>query len=95
MASTYEVTPTNPEWQRVSEQLLGMLRMLESNDNRPLNLLKFAETYAALARVYRAAIESEGRSSMRAEAAAKALDLRTAKSELLAFLGREDGPMHT
>jgi hypothetical protein len=29
---------------------------------------------------------------MRAEAAAKALDLRTAKSELLAFLGREEGP---
>ena len=92
MASTYEVQSTNPEWQRVSEQLLCMLRMLEANDNRPLNLMKFAESYAALARMYMGAIASEGRTSMRAEAAAKALDLRTAKSELLAFLGREDGP---
>ena len=80
----------NQPWHAVMEHLLLMVRMLETGEGRPTNLLKFAEAQGALAKAYLAAIANEGRTSMRAEAAVKALDLRTAKSKLLAFLDRAD-----
>lgn len=80
----------NQPWHEVMEHLLSMVRMLETGEGRPANLMKFAEAQGALAKAYLTAIVSEGRTSMRAEAAVKALDLRTAKSKLLAFLDRAD-----
>ena len=74
-------------WQTVAETLLAMLRLLE-NPGRPNDLQGFAQRYAALSRDYLAAIEAGGQTSVRAEAVVKALDLKTAKSKLEAFVER-------
>lgn len=84
-------TPETSAWQTVAEQLLGLLRLLET-PGRPANIMKFAEGFAALARAYLAAVSEEGRTSMRMEAVVKALDLKTGKTQLLTFLGKTDTP---
>src|SRR5690348_11359218 len=63
--SSEEAPHVATAWQNVAEELLALLRMLETAQGRPTNMLKFAEGFAALSRAYLAAIGDEGRSSMR------------------------------
>jgi hypothetical protein len=54
-----------------------------------VDLQRFAGEFAQLARDYLRALTLQGKSSMRVEAVVLALDLRTPKSALLRFLGRD------
>ena len=89
---SYHAKADSAEWQAVAEQLLGMLRLLEAAGSRPVNMLQFADMFAALSRTYLSAIKSEGRTSIRAEAVVKALDMKTPKSKLEEFVERRDLP---
>lgn len=88
--ASFNLQPETTPWNNLSEQLLALVRQLETPDGKPVNMIKFAEGYQSLARAYVQAVESEGRTSMRADAVVKALDLRTPKSLLLAFLERNE-----
>lgn len=88
--ASLNLPPETAPWNVLGEELLALVRQLETEDGKPVNMIKFAEGYQSLARAYVRAIESEGRTSMRAQAVIKALDLSTPKSALLTFLGREE-----
>lgn len=71
-------------WHIVIENLQLLIASLENG--APQNIYDFAARYHHLAHAYHAAIQAEGRSSMRMDAVLKALDLTTKKSELVNFI---------
>ena len=83
---SYQTDAQGSAWNDVKEPLRHMLEQIEQTPGKALDLARFAAQYAIFAKAYHAALTHEGLASMRAAAAAKALDLRTAKSHLLEFL---------
>jgi hypothetical protein len=75
-------------WRAVSEHLAAMTAAVAAAQDGRVDLMRFAEGYAALSRAYLAALMQQGKTSMRVECVVKALDLKTPKSALEKFLGR-------
>ena len=76
-------TPNGPPWHAVRQRLAELDGKLTPAE---LDSLDVAKGFAALAVALLAAVRSSGAQSMRFGAVAKALDLRTPKSHLEAFL---------
>lgn len=72
-------------WRAVAAQLDAMRALLETPSDAK-RLYAFADAFAELARRYLRALREEGKTSMRMDVVVKALDLRTAKSKLEAFV---------
>jgi len=68
---------------------LRLMEMQAALGGTQVDLITLAKAYAALANALFDDVQRTGQSSMRFEAVCKALDLRTAKSELLAFVRRD------
>ena len=62
-------------------------RMRDLSSAEPVDLLAMGKAYAALSRAMCEATRASGQSSVRFDAAAKALELTTKKSDLAAFVG--------
>lgn len=77
-------TPNGPPWLVVRQRLAELEEKLTPPE---LDSLDVAKGFAALAVAMLAAVRSSGAQSMRFGAVAKALDLKTPKSHLEAFLG--------
>ena len=88
MASEQESRRGVAAWQPVTEQLMALIHNLVAGNDGPADLNRFASHYAELARAYLEAVHSEGKTSMRAEAVVKALNLQTTKTALQNFLGK-------
>ncbi len=82
--SKHDVTPNGEHWSRLEALLVQMTAMLAQPS---FSLTDFAKSYEASAHELLAAVKAHGLSSLRFEAAAKALDLRTPKSALERFVG--------
>ena len=81
--SKYDVTPDGETW----EELRCHLKEMEAMLGQPqFNLVQFAKVYEASAKTLLKAVKERGLSSCRFEAAARALDLNTARSRLDQFL---------
>lgn len=63
-------------------------RLHELADRPEVNLVELGKAYQAVAKAMLAATSAAGQTSLRFDAVVRALDLRTPKSALLAFLGR-------
>lgn len=87
--SSYFSAGQGDAWQIALQQLQRMSSMLANANEQPMHLNHFAKAYGAFAKAYLEAIQAEGKSSMRAAAAAKALDLHTPKSQLEEFLAKK------
>jgi hypothetical protein len=81
--SKYDIKPEGQDWDSLRNQLQDMQQQLRQPE---LNLVGFARLYEGTAKMILAAVDQTGLSSMRFEAAAKALDLGTRKSKLEKFL---------
>ena len=81
--SKYDVTPDGAAWKELRDHLKEMEAML---GQPKFNLVQFAKVYEASAKTLLEAVKERGMSSSRFEAAARALDLSTAKSKLEQFL---------
>jgi hypothetical protein len=81
-----EITSPIDPWLAVRAQLRALDPLL---DVQPVNALAVAKQFESLAAAMRSAMESDGQTSTRFRAVTKALDLRTPKSKLVAFV-RED-----
>ncbi len=75
-------------WSSVRLRLERLTATVDSGQAGHVDLMRFADDYAALSREYLVALRLQGKSSMRVESAVKALDLKTPKSALERFLGR-------
>ncbi|MEZ4272153.1 MAG: hypothetical protein R3C68_12205 [Myxococcota bacterium] len=82
----FTADPTTQPWQQLADTTRDLLQQLTSSHGESLDMQRFAKTYEALAHGFLAATRSEGHSSLRMEAVIKALDLRTKKSALEAFV---------
>lgn len=80
-------TPNGPPWLAVRQRLAELDETLIPTE---LDSLVVAKGFAALAVAMLAAVRSSGAQSMRFGAVAKALDLKTPKSHLEAFLGQPE-----
>jgi len=78
-------TPNGPPWIALRQRLAALDEKLAPAE---LDTLDVAKGFAALAVAMLAAVRSSGAQSMRFAAVAKALDLKTPKSHLEAFLGQ-------
>ena len=81
--SKYDVTTNGASWEKLRCHLKEMEVMLGQPQ---FNLVHFAKIYEESAKTLLKAIKERGISSSRFEAAAKALNLTTAKSKLDRFL---------
>ena len=72
-------------WDDVRTELTKLVALLEQ-PAEPKRLYAFADGFVRLAKVYHAALKADGKSSVRIQAVEKALDLKTGKSELSAFV---------
>jgi hypothetical protein len=81
--SKYDVTPDGASWKKLRCHLEEMEAML---GQPKFNLVQFAKVYEASAKTLLKAVKERGMSSSRFEAAAKALDLSTARTKLDRFL---------
>jgi hypothetical protein len=81
--SKYDVTPDSASWKELRGHLNEMGAMLGQPQ---FNLVQFAKVYEASAKTLLKAVKERGMASRRFEAAARALDLHTAKSKLDQFL---------
>ena len=79
-----------PAWIKVTLHLKTMLGMIDKNPGDLIDIRNIAIVYAELGKSYNEAIEQAGLSSMRARAVAKALNLKTNKSDIQSFLGELD-----
>ena len=79
----YSVAPDGERWDDLRSALRAMTTMLDGSD---LNLLEFARLYQSATQSVVSACKVAGLSSLRFEAAAKAMDLETKKSTLEDFL---------
>jgi hypothetical protein len=75
-------------WQAVADTLRRTLAIVEDGGGA-VDVEALGKAFAASATAYDEAIRREGRTSMRLRAVCKALDLRTPKSALVAFVGAE------
>ena len=74
-----------PAWEALKDRAEALAATCSGGQ---VDLLALAKAYAAFAVAIGEAAEAAGQTSMRFEAAAKALDLRTPRSALTAFLDR-------
>ena len=72
-------------WSAVDAELV-VLREILQRPAEPRRLYAFADHIVALIRAYHVALKAEGKTSIRVTAAEKALDLKTPKSAVTAFL---------
>lgn len=79
-----------PSWADVIRHLKTMLDLVDKTSEELVNIRNVAPVFASLGKSYNEVIIQYGLSSMRARAAAKALDLSTKKSKLESFLEEED-----
>lgn len=79
----FDARTEGPAWDalRAATSRLGALAARDH-----VNLLELGKAYAAIADAMLAAARAAGQTSLRFEVAAKALDLKTPKSALTAFL---------
>ncbi|MBC7794600.1 MAG: hypothetical protein H7Z43_12925 [Clostridia bacterium] len=73
-------------WAAVSAELTTLQEIL-THPKEPRRLYAFADHVVALIRAYHTALKAEGKTSIRIQAAERALDLKTDKSAIQAFLG--------
>ena len=74
------------EWNALREQLSALVAHIEKTEGSN-RLYAFADGVLATMRAYERVIHAEGKTSIRVQAALKALTLSTAKSRIQAFLG--------
>ncbi len=84
--STDIPAPEFDAWTAVSVELSTLDPLLAA---KPVNALAVAKQFQALAAAMRVAMESHGTASSRFRAVTKALDLKTPKSKLAAFLAND------
>ncbi len=75
-------------WRAVQQELEVLNATVEAGV--PVDLQRFAGELGALIQSYKAALELQGKTSVRIECVLKALDLKTPKSELERFAGRQE-----
>lgn len=80
-----DVTTEGPHWERLRERI-DALRAL--TDRPSVSLVELGKAYQALARAMLEVATASGQTSARFEAVVRALDLKTPKSALHAFLDR-------
>lgn len=80
-----DATPPDP-WNAVRAELEALIQIL-ARPHEPRRLYAFADHVVTFVRAYHAALKAEGKTSIRIQAAEKALSLSTAKSAIQAFLG--------
>jgi hypothetical protein len=76
-------------WDEVRGELQRLATLLEQPQDAK-RLYAFADGFVRLAKAYHTALKADGKSSVRVQAVEKALDLKTAKSELTRFVGGEE-----
>lgn len=84
--SKYHVAPVGPPWDDLRGELALLTKMVEQPQ---VDLIELGKAYARLANSVLKVSQAHHLSSLRFEAATKALDLTTPKSELQAFMERE------
>lgn len=84
--SKYRIEPHGEPWYQLREQCRLLVLLLEQSPLQLVDLGKRLETTIGAAL---RAVESQGISSLRLAAAAKALNLKTPKSSLEAFLSSD------
>ncbi len=77
-------------WQQVADELRRLIALIEGPAG-PVDLNTCAKAFARAANAYHLAVAKDGRTSMRLQAVCKALDLKTPRSVLTRFLGKEEG----
>lgn len=81
--SRYDVRTAGPAWDALRD---AADRVARAAADETTNLVELGKAYAALAVAMQAVTAASGQTSARYDAAAKALDLKTPKSKLAAFL---------
>ncbi len=76
-------------WSAVRAHLEQLIAIVDARAGGNVDLMRFADELVRFVRAYRAALEQQGKTSMRIDAVLMALDLKTPKSALLRFLGRD------
>ncbi|MEM6531628.1 MAG: hypothetical protein AAF654_03345 [Myxococcota bacterium] len=76
-------------WDDLATRLKQLAELIEGEPDSKQRLYRFADGFLGLLKSYHQVILAEGKTSIRVEAALLSLDLRTAKSRLEAFLGRQ------
>ncbi len=72
-------------WEALATQLEALVSHIRGTDG-PNRLYAFADGFLATARAYHRVILAEGKTSIRVDAALKALTLSTPKSKIQSFL---------
>lgn len=73
------------EWDALATQLEALVKHIRATDGKN-RLYAFADGFLAAARAYHRVILAEGKTSIRVEAALRALTLSTPKSKIQSFL---------
>lgn len=81
-------TPPTPADDRFAEVRRVLSHLLHLTSAPQVDLLALGKSYAELSRALLTVVQNLGKTSMRFEAAVKALDLRTPKSALQQFLNK-------
>ncbi|MEO1174112.1 MAG: hypothetical protein AAFX94_19000 [Myxococcota bacterium] len=74
-------------WDDLAARLKQLATLIENEPNPTQRLYRFADGFLGMVKSYQQVILAEGKTSIRVEAALRALTLSTAKSKIEAFLG--------